>query len=88
MFSSTELFPLDCDPTTTICGKSMGFWTWRLRQTVALIAMTTSTYTNCSEDILKFVDEGDKLWIVHIDPARPGQYLCVIANMANSGTYE
>jgi hypothetical protein len=28
MFSSTELFPLDCDPTTAICGKSMGFWTW------------------------------------------------------------
>ena len=25
MFSSTELFPLDCDPTTAICGKSMGF---------------------------------------------------------------
>ena len=28
MFSSTELFPLDCDPTTAIWGKSMGFWTW------------------------------------------------------------
>lgn len=27
MFSSTELFPLDCDPTTAIWGKSMGFWT-------------------------------------------------------------
>jgi hypothetical protein len=27
MFSSTELFPLDCDPTTAICGRSMGFWT-------------------------------------------------------------
>jgi len=25
MFSNTELFPLDCDPTTAICGKSMGF---------------------------------------------------------------
>ena len=25
MFSNTELFPLDCDPTTAIWGKSMGF---------------------------------------------------------------
>jgi hypothetical protein len=28
MFSSTELFPLDCDPTTAICGRSIGFWTY------------------------------------------------------------
>ncbi len=27
MFSSTELFPLDCDPTTAIWGRSIGFWT-------------------------------------------------------------
>lgn len=27
IFSSTELFPLDCEPTTAICGRSMGFWT-------------------------------------------------------------
>ena len=27
MFSSTELFPLDCEPTTTICGRSIGFCT-------------------------------------------------------------
>lgn len=25
MFSNTELLPLDCDPTTAICGKSIGF---------------------------------------------------------------
>ena len=28
MFSSTELLPLDCDPTTAIWGRSMGFWTY------------------------------------------------------------
>ena len=28
MFSSTELLPLDCDPTTAICGRSIGFWTY------------------------------------------------------------
>lgn len=27
IFSKTELFPLDCDPTTAIWGKSMGFCT-------------------------------------------------------------
>ncbi len=27
MFSRTELFPLDCEPTTAICGRSMGFCT-------------------------------------------------------------
>jgi hypothetical protein len=32
MFSSTELFPLDCDPTTAIWGRSMGFWTWLRHQ--------------------------------------------------------
>lgn len=26
MFSKTELFPLDCDPTTAIWGRSMVFW--------------------------------------------------------------
>ena len=27
IFSNTELFPLDCDPTTAICGRSIGFCT-------------------------------------------------------------
>lgn len=27
MFSSTDDLPLDCEPTTTIWGRSMGFWT-------------------------------------------------------------
>lgn len=35
IFSSTELFPLDCEPTTAICGRSMGFCTYRAQESSA-----------------------------------------------------
>jgi hypothetical protein len=73
MFSRTELLPLDCDPTTTIWGKSIGFCTCvahvRSERGVPMLFgwMGDTTYTNGGEDILKFVDEGNESWVVDID---------------------
>ncbi len=78
MFSKTELFPLDCDPTTAICGKSIGFWTCNYRephQSGNLRALKSflgsqhrSTYSDCGEDILQLVDKADEAWVVDINP--------------------
>lgn len=72
IFSSTELFPLDCDPTTAICGRSMGFWTCgggivslgRSEGNPCLIF----THSNSCEDILQLVDKGNELGVIDADP--------------------
>ena len=73
MFSSTELLPLDCDPTTAIWGKSMGFWTYRAYSQIVPGRVSgrnvMGPYADCCEDILKLVDESDESWIVDIDTA-------------------
>jgi len=77
MFSSTELFPLDCDPTTAICGKSMGFCTCRRQQRQLLVTECkeirnegSTTYSDRGKDILQLIYESDELGIVDIDPAQ------------------
>lgn len=80
MFSSTELFPLDCDPTTAICGKSIGFWTC-VNDNVRLQACNydsgphneAGTYTNCCKDVLQLIDQCDELRIINIDP------MCIVS---------
>lgn len=72
MFSSTELFPLDCDPTTAIWGKSIGFCTWWEHGVSGGWgrSCTVETHANSGEDILQLIDERDKAWVVDIDPSR------------------
>ena len=55
MFSNTLLFPLDCDPTTAICGRSIGFCTCGIsyQSTVlcrvrCLLLTPTVVKTSCS----------------------------------------
>ena len=71
MFSNTEDFPLDCDPTTTICGRSMGLLTCTMDQRLIdwIQQGLMITYADCCEDILQLVDERDETWIIDIDPA-------------------
>ncbi len=71
MFSSTELFPLDCEPTTAIWGRSIGFWTCRAKNDQPLLSERKPgiTYSNCCKDILQFIDESNELGVIDIDPA-------------------
>lgn len=59
IFSKTELFPLDCDPTTAIWGKSIGFWTcgdgivsYLRGNSERVLEAGRYTYTDCCEHIL------------------------------------
>lgn len=52
MFSNTELFPLDCPPTTAICGRSISFPPIRQHN--------ARTSTNNREDFLDIVDNGNQ----------------------------
>lgn len=76
MFSRTELFPLDCEPTTTICGRSMGFWTCRQASVFVVhniaisVGVAGPTYSYCCEDILELVDKSNKPRVVYVDTAR------------------
>jgi hypothetical protein len=81
MFSNTELFPLDCEPTTTICGRSMGFWTWVtiVRQILqgarsGCGAVESRAYSDCCEHILKLVDQRDECRVINIDSDQRCQY--------------
>ena len=73
IFSKTELFPLDCEPTTAICGRSMGFCTYLEDQREAPPAAWgdsrggRATYSYGSEDILELVDECDQARVVDIN---------------------
>lgn len=69
MFSSTELFPLDWEPTTAIWGKSIGFWTLGSQFTEqARTAAERITYSYCGKDILQLVHQGDQPGVVDVDP--------------------
>lgn len=73
MFSSTELLPLDCDPTTAICGRSIGFCTYRGSVSASWSpsrVRVPTTYADCGEDILQLVNEGDEARVVDVDPRR------------------
>jgi hypothetical protein len=80
MFSSTELFPLDCDPTTAIWGKSMGFWTCKAsvweRWSSGDIVVGAATYSYCGENILELVDERDKRRVIHVDAVWAALAIC------------
>jgi len=68
MFSNTELLPLDWEPTTTICGKSIGFWTCEAMSGRAEGDTNGyAAYANRGKHILKFVDKRDQLRIIDID---------------------
>lgn len=82
MFSKTELFPLDCEPTTAIWGKSMGFWTWRrvnkrCQEGGALGRRSSwrigSTYPYGREDILEFVDQRNQAGVIDVYPVVAAQ---------------
>jgi hypothetical protein len=81
MFSNTELFPLDCEPTTTICGKSIGFCTCGriVRQIVrgtwnGYDAFESQAYPYGCENILKLIDESDECRVIDIDSDQRSQY--------------
>ena len=52
MFSKTELFPLDCPPTTAICGRSISF--------PPMNEKVPKVFTNNGEDFLDVIDHGDQ----------------------------
>ena len=52
MFSKTELFPLDCPPTTAICGRSISF--------PPVSENVLTVHTNNGEDFLDVVDHGNQ----------------------------
>lgn len=66
MFSNTELFPLDCEPTTAIWGRSIGFWTWGAISEGSERVGRSYTYAHGGEDILELVDESDQRRIIDV----------------------
>jgi len=75
-FSSTELLPLDCDPTTAIWGRSIGFWTCGEGivsfggSYCEYCSIPRNTYSNSCEHILQLVDQSNELGVIDTDPVQ------------------